>query len=454
MSADSKSIKFPDKHYIGFQARPSHDEVPLGFMTPDGTDKAAIKRKETVDNWAKGGGYFGRNEAQDKLPPQSFDNKPLIGFKLGRNVRHGYGWGQGNVKWRIEDPRGFELEITSPNLAQIMGFCTIQEGEILEECIWARMGNENILVPVNSDVYENAIKNTERMAKSASLKDLKLGDSVVMHNGDAGIYYGTMYVTKRQNPAYSSGYASGQLVCGDKKRHVFLMQGADGLESRKFFKAMGSPKLSQVFEGTLMTQQEAELDIAKKVAEEGYTLQEASNDYATPLAFTCEKMDQSMFAVERVQDTLKRVEKMLEEDERSHHYHVGGFIDEAVPIFEVNGRTVTISLRDIFDKRQYLPGGVNHHVVTHHQQQVAANPQWYTHYQNQPSHTEVFLDDLVSDPLSGKITTKANTNRHSYYHRAKINPNDYITVDLVPETFCYYQWRAKSAAGQEVTCTL
>ena len=53
---DNKSIKFPDKHYVGFQSRPSVDEVPLGFMTPFGTDKAFEQRKSTVDTWAAGGG--------------------------------------------------------------------------------------------------------------------------------------------------------------------------------------------------------------------------------------------------------------------------------------------------------------------------------------------------------------------------------------------------------------
>jgi hypothetical protein len=81
--SDNKAIKFPAKHYIGFQARPSVDELPLAFMTPDGTDKAAEKRKATVDAWAKGYGYDGRNEAEDKLPAQSYENKPMIGFKMG-----------------------------------------------------------------------------------------------------------------------------------------------------------------------------------------------------------------------------------------------------------------------------------------------------------------------------------------------------------------------------------
>ena len=449
------SIKFPDKHYVGFQARPSHDEVPLGFMTPDGTDKAAVKRKETVDNWSKSGGYYGRNEAQDTLPAQTYENKPLIGFKLGRNVRHGYGWGQGNVKWRIEDPRGFELEITSPNLAQIMGFCTIQEGEILEECIWARLGAENILVPVNSDVYVNAIKNTERMSKSASLRDLKIGDSVVMHNGDAGIYYGTMFVTRRSSPHYSNGTEIGaKVICGDKKRHVFLMQGADGLASRKFFKAIGSPKLSQVFEGTAMTAYEAELDLAKKVNEEGYTLQESSNDYgSSPIAFTVDKMDSKSFVVERIADTMDRVAQEFDKEETvGHHYYVNKIIDEAVSIFDINGEKISITLRDIYDKRTYLPGGTNYAQVTQRQNYIAQNPNYASHYRNQPELDWVYLNRITSDPATGKILAQVRNNHYGY--RNHYDPKDYMPVEDVPNEFTWYRFTATSPAGQVIECAI
>ena len=42
-------ITIPEQMYLGMLWR--ENEVPLGFLTPDGTDSAAIKRKQTVDNW-------------------------------------------------------------------------------------------------------------------------------------------------------------------------------------------------------------------------------------------------------------------------------------------------------------------------------------------------------------------------------------------------------------------
>ena len=455
MSTENKSIKFPDKHYVGFQARPSHDEVPLGFMTPFGTDKAFEKRKGTVDTWSRGGGYYGRNEAQDKLPAQTYDNKPMVGFKLGRNVRHGYGWGQGNVKWRIEDPRGFELEITSPNLAQIMGFCTIQEGEILEECIWARMGNENILVPVNSDVYMNAIKNTERMAKSASLKDLKIGDSAVFHNGDQGIYYGAYFIVSRAH-SYSDTNKGHYLKFGDKKKHVFLMQGADGLTATKWFKAIASPKLSQVFEGEAMTHEDAERKMAKMVAEEGYSLDESTNDYGkSPIAFVIEKKDASQFTLERVEDDLSRVEQYLKDNHTMstgdvQTYYATNAIHSAMPIFEIQGTDYSIQLRDIFDKREYLPGGKNHAQAVTHSANVAANPSYYGNRNH--SYTRVAATEVVNSPMNegGKIYLKETT--RSYY--SSYNHSVEIEVVDVPETFYYMRMVGKSNAGTEIICAI
>lgn len=206
LTGDNKEIKIPLTHYVGFQAR-HHDDVPLGFMTPDGTDSASTKRKATVDSWSKQGGHIWNPttrsyDRKDPLPSVSYENKPLSGFKMGREIRRNSGWGQGNVKWRIEDPRGFELEISSPNFAQIILCTTIENGEILEECVWGRLGAENILLPISSEVYKAAVINSERMAKKVSLKDLKPGHKVVLQNGEEGIFLGSFFTLDEQNHKY------------------------------------------------------------------------------------------------------------------------------------------------------------------------------------------------------------------------------------------------------------
>ncbi len=250
VSVDNKAIKIPDQHYVGFNKR-GDDEVPLGFMTPDGTDAAAIKRKKTVDDWAQRN-YYGANR-EVKLPASTFPNKPLSGFKFGSSVRHGGGWGQGNVKWRIEDPRGFELEISSPNLQQIMEISTIEKGEILDKCVWGRLGSENILIPIVSNVYQTAVANTARLNSTASLKDLKVGHYLVLQNGIEGRYLGSHYEVSKGNL---------EITQGSKKKH-FIEVITDG---KVKYETMAAIKPSSITAGTELTVEDAERIINKELA--------------------------------------------------------------------------------------------------------------------------------------------------------------------------------------------
>lgn len=201
----TKNIRFPKQSYVGFDPRPGkEDDYPLGFMTEDGTDKAAEKRKNTVDKWA------GANNK-----PRSLPNEPMVGFRLSRSIRRYSGWGQGNVKWRIEDPRGFELEISSPNLAQIISTCVIDGGMILNECMWARLGGENVLVPTDSDLYQTTKQNSERQTKSVKPSSVKVGNHIVLQNGVEGIYLGKLYQVSRIYRGDSS-----DLGVAEKPKHV------------------------------------------------------------------------------------------------------------------------------------------------------------------------------------------------------------------------------------------
>jgi hypothetical protein len=240
ISGDNKSIKLPAQHYVGFNKR-GDDEIPLGFMTVEGDDKAAQKRKATVNSWAA--------QSTNRIPAQVFDNKPLSGFKMGKSIRHNYSsWGQGNVKWRIEDPRGFELEITSPNFASIVSCTTIENGEILEKCIWGRLGADNVLLPVSSDAYKAATANTDRVNKKVSLRDVKPGDHVVMQNGISGRFLGNLFLIKRET------YRKHTLSIDDKKR--FIIETKEN--GKTSFVAISSPKISEITTGELITPEDAE----------------------------------------------------------------------------------------------------------------------------------------------------------------------------------------------------
>jgi hypothetical protein len=175
-------LKLPEKLYCGFQQR-SDDEL-LGFLTPFGTDAAFEKRKYTVDHWASRI-YRDQKNVDSKI----FDNVLLDGYRLDRHIKR-YGWNGGNVVVRIEDPRGFEVEISVANLCKLIENNTIENGIIKAKCIWGREGSQNILLAENSQPYLDAIENTRRYENSVSLKDIQPGYKILLKNGVSGIYLG------------------------------------------------------------------------------------------------------------------------------------------------------------------------------------------------------------------------------------------------------------------------
>lgn len=164
----AKKITFPTEFYVGLKTETeynreddTHSQYLLGFMTPNGSDKAALKRISTVDYWADNTGIKRNAEGkwlqdpngpgylrEDIVPSRIVNNVPIAGFKLADMVRR---YSTSNVVWRIDEPRGFQLEISSTNLAYLVNEAGIIKGGFIDaECAWARIGNQNFLVPKDS----------------------------------------------------------------------------------------------------------------------------------------------------------------------------------------------------------------------------------------------------------------------------------------------------------------
>ena len=155
------STKIFDQLYVTIQYRKdaNNESGLLGFASPYTKDAAFKKRKETQDKWAYGGGINVIIDAEDGITvepgprvnpgwdasalfiancyPRIVKNEPTEGFQLAKSVRR-YGWsGSGNVVWRITDPRGFDLEISSENFASIINCCDLEKGTIKGKCVWS-----------------------------------------------------------------------------------------------------------------------------------------------------------------------------------------------------------------------------------------------------------------------------------------------------------------------------
>lgn len=199
-------IRIPEQYYVGY--RKQEDDLPLGFATPHGTDSAAAKRMATVDSWSD------NDNTRDII-----DNVLVEGFKLGDSVRR-YGWGKGNVLWRIADPRGFELEISSPNLASILACTTIVNGAIQGRCVWGRDGAVNVLLPEESEPYREAVAMTKIGKSNVKLSEVNNGDLVLLKDGTQALVVGEVNIMASHSTG--SGYRTKRTLAVQRKRYVLV----------------------------------------------------------------------------------------------------------------------------------------------------------------------------------------------------------------------------------------
>jgi hypothetical protein len=131
------------------------------------------------------------------------ENIPLPGFTLFKTDRKN--WGSLDQTWLIIDPRGYLVRVSNDNLEMILHVTGITEGLIQEKCVWAREDSQTkmILVPVSSPKYTEAIQNTELIEGKVSMKDVQIGDTVILQNKLKGKYMG---VASLYGPI--SGYSS------------------------------------------------------------------------------------------------------------------------------------------------------------------------------------------------------------------------------------------------------
>lgn len=189
------NFKIVDEFYVGLQKR---GELTLAFLTPNGTDKAALSRISTVDTWAKSC-YIDSTT----LPSIVVKNQLLSGYSIEKCVYRRY-WGGGNVVWTIQDPRGFAFEISSSNMAKLLECVTIINGEIQGECIIGRNGSQNVLLPKDSQPYKDSVAFTamNNTLPTISIKDVLPGSIIKHKSGNTNTYLGSYYAITC-NKAYS-----------------------------------------------------------------------------------------------------------------------------------------------------------------------------------------------------------------------------------------------------------
>lgn len=100
------------------------------------------------------------------------------------------------------------VRISSQNLEKILHVTGITEGLIQEKCVWARENTETkmTLVPVSSSSYLEAVKNTELIEGKVSMKDVQIGDTVLLQNKLQGVYLGIISLYGPMVDSYKNEY--------------------------------------------------------------------------------------------------------------------------------------------------------------------------------------------------------------------------------------------------------
>lgn len=177
-------MNLPQKIYVALQER-SNDEI-LGFMVI--ADKEETKQVQksiaTANRWASS--YYGNAKE-----PIYIDNKPKTGFKMVTNVSR---YRTSNVVWRIKHPDGFEFEITSSNMCDLLATNTIIDGEFQSELFFTP---DRTLVSTKTKLFSQFLENSEKeQIKKDNIKALTVGDQIIFDDDSKTqtyVYCGKMH---------------------------------------------------------------------------------------------------------------------------------------------------------------------------------------------------------------------------------------------------------------------
>lgn len=218
MKEHNDKLNIPKKIKIGFNQRSNTYTGKLAYVTYL-DQKGKIAKETSWQNW------------RDKnIEPEEYDNIPTEGFVLNKNVG-GYksGWDFRSAYTRVYDPRGFEFEITIPNLLFILQECTCEKGKgLIGEFVYAWDGKDLLLLPTTSAPYIESMETISKVTKIGT-KDLIPGNSYRSKDVDELVYIGRLkwHYFINQRPSYynrGESYPMYDQTLSSKMAHTFYDQ--------------------------------------------------------------------------------------------------------------------------------------------------------------------------------------------------------------------------------------
>ncbi len=171
---------------------------------------------------------------KEEVKPLEMQNIPTSGFVLNRKVGGDRGgWNPRRTYCRVYDPRGFEFEITIPNLLFILQESNSIKGKALEgEFVYSWDGKDLVLLPRRSTEYKNSVEYTDLQSEKVTKKDMIPGCNYLDNKQVNLMYIGYyLYFDEWSNFATSEG----EIEYTPRKKHIFYNQKTNKFEIKSSY---------------------------------------------------------------------------------------------------------------------------------------------------------------------------------------------------------------------------
>ena len=207
------SVFVPRRLSVGFQGRKDTYSGKLAYVTY--TDEKGVLRKE--------GSWTGWRDAA--IAVLEADNTPISGFVINKKIG-GYrsGWDARASYVRVFDPRGFEFEMSIPNLVYVLENTNSIKGKGLEgDFVYGWAGTDLLLIPTGAPDYPEMIAARDAIFDGATLKpkELVLGGTYRNRKGVTVVFMGRF---EGFEPSYYSHEAA------RKRGKIFFFYEPEGKE--------------------------------------------------------------------------------------------------------------------------------------------------------------------------------------------------------------------------------
>jgi hypothetical protein len=205
-------VYIPKRIKVGYQERDDTYTKRLAYVICYDI-KGKLRKEQSWESWR-----------DNKIEAEEYDNTPQDGFVLNKNIER-FGWshyGSGRSYIRVYDPRGIEFEITPENLIGILMHTNCSKRQLEDKFVYAWSGKDLVLLPVQSEEYQNAMKFTERLEQKVSAKSLVPGCSYTTKREGKEVIYLGRFLWYHWNMPYYWNNQEKRATREGTKQHIFM----------------------------------------------------------------------------------------------------------------------------------------------------------------------------------------------------------------------------------------